>query len=994
MRNPVRLGLLPLVACLLTLAATAQQAPPSADTFTSTTSPTLNFGKEGFVAVGQHETSYINFNLSDVPSGSTVSKATLRLFVDGVSTNGQFEVYELQPTPTWSELTLKYNSNPKPQLGALASTAGPISISSASLNNFLLIDITPTVQGWLNNPSTNNGIALVLSSTKGQFYFDSKEGADTSHEPELEIELETVAGPQGPQGPEGPAGPAGSPGPTGATGAPGAQGPVGPAGPTGAAGANGTNGTGFTFKQTFSESGGYQPYDVVTYNGSTYMATVAIAANGATPDQNAAWALIAEAGAAGTNGTPGATGPAGTQGPAGPAGPTGATGSNGTPGATGPAGPQGPVGPAGPAGPTGATGAQGTAGTNGTPGATGPAGAQGPGGPAGPVGPIGPMGAAGTNGTNGTNGTGFTFQQGFSESNTYQPYDVVTYNGSTYMATVAIATNGATPDQNASWTLLAQAGAPGAAGSAGPVGPMGAPGTNGTNGAPGAQGPPGPAGPAGSDADTNARMVFPSFFPGNLTGTWTGGQVTIDQAITILRVAVTAKTPTGASCPAAVFRFTDGTKGQDLVLTPGAYWSDSGPIVMTFAAGATLQSTLRMGSTCASNTGADANLLVEYKMMAAGDTDTCPTPQMLCGTYCVNTNSDPSDCGACGTACPSGQACASGACVAGGIGSTCTSGSSCASGNCVGGVCTACSAGLTSCGGTCDNLQTDQNNCGACGNVCTSGQTCTAGACVTTQQPAGSACSANNQCLSSVCGVNGTGICCATACITGGTCGATACSASGGACVYPPSGTACTAGGTCNGAGSCQACTSSCAVGVACTTNSNCASGACDNTTGVCAANSCVDQKQDGTETDVDCGGGTCPACGVGKKCMIDTDCASSACDITSKTCVASQCQDGQKDGNETDIDCGGGICQACAVGKRCLVNSDCTSNVCDPTLKVCDSPAAACSATTVSNCVLTQTSSGNTDTGTCSAGYSGSCSYSCSSGTWIQVTNTCTPSS
>jgi hypothetical protein len=51
-----------------------------------------------------------------------------------------------------------------------------------------------------------------------------------------------------------------------------------------------------------------------------------------------------------------------------------------------------------------------------------------------------------------------------------------------------------------------------------------------------------------------------------------------------------------------------------------------------------------------------------------------------------------------------------------------------------------------------------------------------------------------------------------------------------------------------------------------------------------------------------------------------------------------------------------------------------------------------ACSAQTTDNCVLTQTGSGNTDTGTCSAGYSGSCAYSCSNGTFTQVTNTCAP--
>jgi hypothetical protein len=35
---------------------------------------------------------------------------------------------------------------------------------------------------------------------------------------------------------------------------------------------------------------------------------------------------------------------------------------------------------------------------------------------------------------------------------------------------------------------------------------------------------------------------------------------------------------------------------------------------------------------------------------------------------------------------------------------------------------------------------------------------------------------------------------------------------------------------------------------------------------------------QDGNETDVDCGGGTCPACAIGKHCKVDGDCASGGC--------------------------------------------------------------------------------------------------------------------
>jgi hypothetical protein len=41
-----------------------------------------------------------------------------------------------------------------------------------------------------------------------------------------------------------------------------------------------------------------------------------------------------------------------------------------------------------------------------------------------------------------------------------------------------------------------------------------------------------------------------------------------------------------------------------------------------------------------------------------------------------------------------------------------------------------CEAGLTACGGTCSNLQTDGDNCGGCGLPCPTG--CSAGRCVVT----------------------------------------------------------------------------------------------------------------------------------------------------------------------------------------------------------------------------------------------------------------------
>src|SRR5580698_2125338 len=164
MLKPVRIGFLALCAIFSALATAAQQVPPSADTFVISSTPTTNYGNYDFLAVGSGENSYISFNLSGVPAGSVVTKATLRLFVDTVTTSGQFSVYDLPSSPAWAESTLTYNS--RPALGASASPANPITISSASLNNFVLVDITQTVQGWINNPSTNAGVALALVGTK------------------------------------------------------------------------------------------------------------------------------------------------------------------------------------------------------------------------------------------------------------------------------------------------------------------------------------------------------------------------------------------------------------------------------------------------------------------------------------------------------------------------------------------------------------------------------------------------------------------------------------------------------------------------------------------------------------------------------------------------------------------------------------------------------------------------------------------------------------
>ena len=208
-----------LYATAMSVPVSAQQAPPSADTFTLNATPKTNYGPSPLLAVTNGGSAFIQFNLSGVPANATVSKATLRLYVDAVTGAGTFDVYEVNAP--WSEGSLNFTNAPTPGISATGSK--PVAISSSNLNQFVLVDITTLVQDWVNGTAANNGIALKLTSSNGGFSFDSKESPLTSHEPELDIAIATagLAGPQGPQG---------SAGATGQTGPAGPQGPQGPPG--------------------------------------------------------------------------------------------------------------------------------------------------------------------------------------------------------------------------------------------------------------------------------------------------------------------------------------------------------------------------------------------------------------------------------------------------------------------------------------------------------------------------------------------------------------------------------------------------------------------------------------------------------------------------------------------------------------------------------------------------------------------------------------------
>ena len=130
-----------------------------------------------------------------------------------------------------------------------------------------------------------------------------------------------------------------------------------------------------------------------------------------------------------------------------------------------------------------------------------------------------------------------------------------------------------------------------------------------------------------------------------------------------------------------------------------------------------------------------------------------------------------------------------------------------------------------------------------------------------------------------------------------------------------------------------------CNEGDKCELDRDCTTGFCDvGKCGVPSEASHTDGQKNGGETGIDCGG-TVKAqkpCPDGQGCTGSTDCVG--------TCNAGTCgpigpKDGKKNGDETDVDCGGSA-PGCPNGKVCAVNGDCADKYCPAATKTCTAPS------------------------------------------------------
>jgi len=160
-----------------------------------------NYGTSPNIPISPSGNAYVKFKIaSTLPAnttGSDVAKATLKLYIGGVSTPGKIDLFLV--TSAWDETTITAAN--APATGDLVATTAQIDADKKG--KFIVLDVTSAVQQWLGdgtNNTPNYGLALAPhpldanTPTLVSVTVDSKENPQTSHEAALDIQLRSGDG--------------------------------------------------------------------------------------------------------------------------------------------------------------------------------------------------------------------------------------------------------------------------------------------------------------------------------------------------------------------------------------------------------------------------------------------------------------------------------------------------------------------------------------------------------------------------------------------------------------------------------------------------------------------------------------------------------------------------------------------------------------------------------------------------------------------------------
>gem|GEM_PF-2448643 len=152
--------------------------PPVADTWVNEASATTNYGTATTMSVqtrsGQNRRVLVQFDVSAIPSGTTVSNATLYLYMSTAPVQSRtYAAHRI--TSTWTETGVNWNNQPTFNSTATATTA-----TGTVGGVWLSWNVTSDVQAWVNGTAANYGILVKdnaeNSGTKYTGTFATKEG--------------------------------------------------------------------------------------------------------------------------------------------------------------------------------------------------------------------------------------------------------------------------------------------------------------------------------------------------------------------------------------------------------------------------------------------------------------------------------------------------------------------------------------------------------------------------------------------------------------------------------------------------------------------------------------------------------------------------------------------------------------------------------------------------------------------------------------------------
>jgi hypothetical protein len=138
--------------------------------------------------------SLLQFDLSCIPQGSTISSASLSLYADLTAGSGYLGTptwgtdnasYLKRVTAPWNEADVTWNTQPS------TTDTGQVLLpqSTTTTQDYMNIDISSLVQYWNQNPSQNYGMLLdmITAGYYNSLNFGSSDHSDSTKRPKLEI---------------------------------------------------------------------------------------------------------------------------------------------------------------------------------------------------------------------------------------------------------------------------------------------------------------------------------------------------------------------------------------------------------------------------------------------------------------------------------------------------------------------------------------------------------------------------------------------------------------------------------------------------------------------------------------------------------------------------------------------------------------------------------------------------------------------------------------